>query len=363
MKVSINLIVFTTTCIFIITFLACGSDTEDADIVEPRAVEFKSASPENGSIIHPDESITVIFTDTPENLTTLPGTIGQPKNRTNITGPFPLGDITIELTWTDGTQTLEYTVVPDGMVMVRKGEFQMGSESEKAAQDEKPIHTVFVDSFLIDTHEVTVGEYRLFIEETAHSAPEWDQVERYAPTDKHPIVFVSWHDAIAFATWTGKRLPTEAEWEKATRGGLIAKTYPWGNLTPNGKQCNFADKNLTHYWWSDKEADDGYAFTAPVGNYPENGYGLFDMAGNVWEWCLDEYDAGFYNVSEGVNPISGANTPQDISKSFESVQSNRVLRGGSWIVTSANVRSSTRFFLPTESKNNTVGFRCVIGLQ
>ena len=363
MKVSINHFVFTMICLFLITFLGCGSDTEDGDIVEPRAVKFKSASPENGSTIRPDESITVIFTGIPENLTTLPGTIEEPKNRTTITGPFPRGDITIELTWTDGAQTLNYTVVPDGMVMVREGEFQMGSESEMAAKDEKPVHTVFIDSFLIDTHEVTVGEYRLFVEETGYPAPEWSQIQRYAPTDKHPIVFVSWHDAMAFAKWVGKRLPTEAEWEKAARGGLNTMTYPWGNISPNGKQCNFADKNLLHYWWSDKDADDGYAFTAPVGSYPENGYGLFDMAGNILEWCLDEYDAGFYTVSEGVNPISDINSIQEISESFESVESIRVLRGGSWIVTPANVRCSTRFFLPPESKNNTVGFRCVMELQ
>lgn len=362
MKVSINLFVLTTICLFLITFLGCGSDTGDEDIVEPGPVKFRSARPENGSTLLPDESIIVYFTATPENLTVEPGTVDDAKSRVTITGPFSLGDITIELTWTDGTQTLEYTVVPEGMVMVREGEFQMGSDSEEAAKDEKPIHTVFVDSFLIDTHEVTVGEYRLFVEETGHHAPEWSQVERYAPTDKHPIVYVSWHDAMAFATWAGKRLPTEAEWEKAARGGSIAKTYPWGNISPQGKQCNFADKNLTHYWWSDKKVDDGYAFTAPVGNYPENGYGLFDMAGNVWEWCLDEYDAGFYAVSEDVNPISGVNTIQEISESFESVESNRVLRGGSWIVTSANVRNSTRFMLMPESTNYSVGFRCVMDL-
>lgn len=362
MKVSTNLFVFTTTCLLLITLLGCGSDTGDEDVVEPGPVKFKSARPENGSTLRPDESIIVYFTATPENLTVEPGTVDDVKSRVTITGPFPLGDITIELTWTDSTQTLEYTVVPEGMVMVREGEFQMGSDSEEAAKDEKPVHTVFVNSFFMDTHEVTVGEYRLFVEETGHHAPEWSQVEIYAPTDKHPIVFVSWHDAMAFAAWAGKRLPTEAEWEKAARGGRISKTYPWGNLTPKGKQCNFADKNLTHYWWADENADDGYAFTAPVGSYPKNGYGLFDMAGNVWEWCLDEYDAGFYAVSEGVNPISGANTPQEISESFESVESNRVLRGGSWIATSANVRNSTRFMLMPESTNYSVGFRCVMDL-
>ncbi|MDE0088344.1 MAG: formylglycine-generating enzyme family protein [Candidatus Poribacteria bacterium] len=362
MKTAISLFVFTTIFLFFFTFLGCGSDTGEEDVVEPGPVKFKSAKPENGSTLRPDESIIVYFTATPENLTVEPGTVDGAKSRVTIIGPFSLGDITIELTWADGTQTLEYTVVPEGMVMVREGEFQMGSDSEAAAKDEKPVHTVFVDSFLIDMHEVTVSEYRLFVEETGHPAPEWSQVERYAPTDKHPIVFVSWHDAMAFATWAGKRLPTEAEWEKAARGGSVARTYPWGNISPKGKQCNFADKNLTHYWWSDKKADDGYAFTAPVGSYPKNGYGLFDMAGNVWEWCLDEYDAGFYAVSEGVNPISGANTPQEISESFESVKSNRVLRGGSWIATSANVRNSTRFMLMPESTNYSVGFRCVMDL-
>ncbi len=362
MKTAINLFVFTAICLFLITLFGCGSDIGDEDVVEPGPVKFKSARPENGSTIRIDESITVFFTGTPENLTTVPGTIEQPKNRTTITGPFPLGDITIELTWTDGTQTLEYTVVPEGMVMIRGGEFQMGSDSEEAAKDEKPVHTVFVDSFFMDTHEVTVGEYKQFVEETGHREPEWVKVTQYAPTDQHPIVFVSWHDAMAFATWAGKRLPTEAEWEKAARGGMIAKTYPWGNLAPNGKQCNFADKNLPHYWWSDKKADDGYAFAAPVGSYPKNSYGLFDMAGNVWEWCLDEYDADFYAVSQTGNPFSGANAIQEIIENFEIVQSNRVLRGGSWIVTSANVRSSTRFMLMPESTNYSVGFRCVMDL-
>ena len=362
MKTPINLFVFTTIYLFLITFLGCGSDTGDEEVVELGPVKFKSARPENGSTIHPDESIIAIFTGTPENLTTVPGTIEQPKNRTTITGPFTLGDITIELTWADGTQTLEYTVVPEGMVMIREGEFQMGNDSEAAADNEKPVHTVFLDSFLIDTQEVTVKEYREFVEETGHPPPDWEIVSEYAPTDKHPIVNVSWHDAMTFAAWAGKRLPTEAEWEKAARGGSVAKIYPWGNLTPNGKQCNFADKNLTHYWWADKKADDGYAFTAPVGSYPKNGYGLFDMGGNVWEWCLDEYDAGFYTVSEGVNPISGANTPQEVIESFESVESNRVLRGGSWLVTAPNVRNSTRFMLMPESTNYSVGFRCVMNL-
>ena len=345
----------------IILFISCGSDSEDVD-VEPSTVEFESVLPKNGSTIHPDQAIYVLFTAVPEDLTVSLGTVNVSLRRATITGPFPIGEISIELTWTDGSHTLEYTVNPQGMVLIPSGEFQMGSESEFAAEDEKPVHPIFVDAFYIDTHEVTLGEYRLFLDETGHPAPDWSQVELYAPTDQHPIIFVSWHDAMTFATWAGKRLPTEAEWEKAARGGLIARIYPWGNFMPRNNRCNYADKNLSIYWWSDQKADDGYTFTAPVGSYPENDYGLFDMAGNVLEWCLDEYDAGFYAVSQAENPLSGANTQEELSVSLDTVQSLRVLRGGSWLATEQNVRNSTRFFLPPESKNNTVGFRCVMDL-
>ena len=358
MKKTINLLVSLIINLLLIAFLSCGLDTED-EVVEPGPVEFKAASPESGSTIRPGESIIVFFSDPPKNLKVIPGTVIGPKSKITISGPFPLGDLSIELTWTDGTQTLEYTIIPEGMVMIRGGEFQMGSDLEIALDDERPVHTVFVDSFLMDPYEVTVGEYRQFVGQTGHREPDWEQIARYAPTDQHPIPYVSWHDAMAYATWVDKRLPTEAEWEKAARGGMIAKTYPWGNITPTGTQCNFADKNLSQYWWADKEVDDGYAFTAPVGSYRENGYGLFDMAGNVWEWCLDEYDASFYGVSQTENPLSGANTAQEIIGSFESVESDRVLRGGSWLVTSGNVRNSTRFMLNPVSTNYSIGFRCV----
>ena len=345
----------------ILLFISCGSDSEDVE-VEPIPVKFESVIPKSGSTIHPDKDILVLFTAVPKDLTVSLGTVDVPLRRVTITGPFPFGEISIELTWADGSHTLEYNVNPQGMVLISSGEFQMGSESEFAAEDEKPVHSVFVDAFYIDMHEVTVGEYRQFVEATGHREPEWGEIAPYAPTDQHPIVLVSWHDAMAYAKWAGKRLPTEAEWEKAARGGSVDKAYPWGNLTPHHNRCNYADKNLSIYWWADQEADDGYTFTAPVGSYPENDYGLFDMAGNVLEWCLDEYDTGFYAVSQPENPLSGANSPEELIESFDTIQSLRVLRGGSWLATEQNVRNSTRFFLPPDGKSNTVGFRCVLDL-
>ncbi len=248
--------------------------------------------------------------------------------------------------------------VPAGMVLIPEGTFEMGSTAENANINEQPVHTVYVDAFYMDKREVTVNAYQKFVQETGHRDPDWHRISIYSPAGDHPIVFVSWHDAMAYAKWAGKRLPTEAEWEKAARGGLVGKTYPWGDFAPGGT-CNFADKHLEHYWWADKGVDDGYGYTAPVGNYPANGYDLYDMAGNVWEWCLDEYDTGFYATSPSTNPVSGAGPVAGITNGFSSVQSPRVLRGGSWQVNSQGLRNAVRFRLDPSSINSDVGFRCV----
>ena len=240
-------------------------------------------------------------------------------------------------------QNASQTIVgKDGAIMalIPAGDFLMGSPSGTSWNaipvHTVPAHTVYIDAFYMDVHEVTVGQYKRFINATGHRAlPAW--VSEYSPTDQHPVVGVSWHDAKAYAKWAGKRLPTEAEWEKAARGGLVGKRYSWGDADLDGTRCNFADKSLYRVWeetdrennWADKIIDDGFAYTAPVGSFPANGYGLFDMAGNVWEWCFDAYDENFYANSPRRNPIASI-IITDTENNISTVNKTRTLRGVSW---------------------------------
>ena len=245
----------------------------------------------------------------------------------------------------------------DNMVLIPAGEFQMGSNDDDAFGDEHPIHTVFLDAFYIDKYPVTNTQYKTFLDEN----PQWNKSDipkKYHDVDylkhwrggsypkeeaAHPVVNVSWYAAMAYAEWQGKRLPTEAEWEKAARGGSNNKKYPWGD---------FADASQANYDWN-------VGHTTPVGKYPENEYGLFDMCGNVWEWCLDAYDAGFYTSSPPQNPVSGASTIEWIVNHYVDVESNRVLRGGSWRIPSSFVRTANRNAESPKFSLNVIGFRCV----
>jgi formylglycine-generating enzyme required for sulfatase activity len=232
----------------------------------------------------------------------------------------------------DGKKSDEIIWEKDGakMRLIPAGKFSMGSNDGDS--DEKPVHTVYVDAFYMDVYEVTVGQYKKFIQATGHRAPNWSDVSKYSPTDNHPIIYVSWDDAQAYCKWAGKRLPTEAEWEKATRGGLVGKRYPWGDEIDSTK-ANYDGK---------------VGKTTPVGTYPENGYGLHDMAGNVWEWCSDWYDANYYSSSPRNNP-PGAPSGQ-----------YRVCRGGSWVVNPSDIRAANRGRVNPSGSGISLGFRgCV----
>ena len=230
------------------------------------------------------------------------------------------------------------------MVLIPAGEFLMGSHDTIAHHIEKPQHIVYLDAFYMDKYEVTVGQYRKFLEATEHrSLPDW--VPRYSPTDQHPVVGVDWNDAMAYAQWIGKRLPTEAEWEKAARGGLVNKTYPWGGAYPDAHKANY-DKNIGK--------------TTPIGSYQPNGYGLYDMAGNVCEWCLDEYNPTFYSNSPYRNPISGGVSVQEFINNITNISFPAVVRGAAWNWNSLCV--SYRYFYKSSDMYSNVGFRCAVSV-
>lgn len=201
-------------------------------------------------------------------------------------------------------------IVPSNMVRIPAGEFQMGSVD--GDDDEKPTHRVYLDAFYIDVCEVTNEDYKRFMDATGHPAPQYWKDDRFNAPDQ-PAVGVSWYDAAAYCHWAGRRLPTEAEWEKAARGGLTGKKFPWGDSIDPSK-ANYGKK---------------VGRTTPVGTYPPNDYGLYDMAGNVWEWCMDEKDHVDY----------------------------RVLRGGCWHNPEGDLRvAHSNGDLPT-NKNDLFGFR------
>jgi serine/threonine-protein kinase len=222
----------------------------------------------------------------------------------------------------------------DGMILlyVPAGEFRMGGNDGHA--DEKPQHNVYLDNFWIDKTEVTNAMYARCVQEAKCNRPEHTTHYDESTYANHPVVYVSWDDAYAYCSWANRRLPTEAEWEKAARGA-DNRSYPWGNVVPKPDLLNYDSK---------------VGNTTEVGSF-ETGksfYGAYDMAGNVWEWVNDWYQPAYYRISPSSNPPGS-----DAGSS-----SSKVLRGGSWVNTDDLVRSSARLAIDPANASFSIGFRC-----
>jgi formylglycine-generating enzyme len=305
-----------------------------------------------------------------------------------------------------------------GMVLIPGGTFDMGGDNKQADPDEYPKHQVQVSPFYIDITEVTNAQFKKFVAATgyittAEKKPDWEEMKKTVPPgtpkppdsvlvaaglvfkpsagpvdltdysqwwswvkganwkhpegpqssiagkDNFPVVQVSWDDAMAYCKWAGKRLPTEAEWEFAARGGLINNIYPWGNDHVNAgpPKCNSWEGKFPYR----NDSKDGYIIIAPVKSFAPNGYGLYDVAGNVWEWCSDLYNASYYKELEGkttVNPKGAASTydPQ------EPYAEKRSLRGGSFLCNDdycSGYRVARRMKSSHDTGLGHTGFRCV----
>jgi len=240
------------------------------------------------------------------------------------------------------------------MRLVPAGTFMMGSAN--GSDDERPVHQVDLDAFYMDVYEVTNAAYKDCVEAGACDLPQntssFTHSSYYGDPDfnDYPVVYVGWNQADAYCTWRDASLPTEAQWEKAARG-KDGRGYPWGNQFDDSL-LNFCDKNcaVTYSGVADTNSDDGYADTAPVGSYEggKSPYGIYDLAGNVWEWVADWYDSNYYANSPPSNPLAEPNLGQD-----------RVLRGGSWSFNATTARSAYRFNLSDPSYVlSSVGIRC-----
>ena len=353
-------------CLFAIAIVmvGCGPDEGDDD-------EFViSVTPADGSTITPSQTITIVFAYPLDDDHPLGG-LGSTNryeiegNTVKIDGPFDPGSL--ELSFyvnfaensvdvysedVDLLYTVEAVPLSKGMVLIPAGTFEMGNPNLSVRWvPEAPVHTVHLDAFYMDKYPVTNAEFKAFVDanwawqkdnilEIYHDGDylkSWTGNDYPAGEADYPVVYVSWYAAMAYAEWAGKRLPTEAEWEYAARGGVqyddLSSVYPENSVI----------------WWG----------TIRAGQYAANGYGLYDMAGNGAEWCLDEYDEDFYNVSDNSrNPIAGGDTVQWLRANPTSISSQRErVHRGSGIEYNAHYVVE-RDADPPRSTGH-IGFRCV----
>jgi len=320
-------------------------------------------------------------------------------------------------------EKFKYRIAPDGMVLIPKGKFTMGGKGNLALKREFPRHEVAIDSFYLDAHEVTNAEFKRFVEATgyktiAEQPIDWEKLKKQVPPgtpkppedvlrpgslvftpqqnitdlnnyfmwwewnnftdwkhpegpnssiegkDDHPVVHIAYADAVAYAKWAGKRLATEAEWEYAANGNLDDPIYPWGNKDVNQTpyECNFYQGDFP----SNNTGEDGYVGTAPVRSFKPNGFGLYDMAGNVWEIIADNFDEDYYNTLVKQKMIKN---PTGSVRSFYSANpyaNYTIIKGGSFLCNDsycASYRVSAKMPLEEDSAMNHVGFRCAADVE
>jgi len=293
--------------------------------------------------------------------------------------PTPTPALGIGSTLVSDKDGMKLVYVPAGNLLMGSTDAQVSQAQKEDAQcsscfnEEKLQHTVYLDAYWIDQTDVTNALFAKFVAATGYQTDAEKAGSGYAfdpasdnwaytkganwqhprgpnsdlqGLDQHPVVQVSWNDATAYCQWAGRRLPTEAEWEKAARG-TDGRIYPWGNQPVAGNLLNFADKNL-NVSWADKTIDDGYQYTSPVGHYPDGAspYGALDMAGNVWQWVNDRFSGTYYSSSPAKNPTGPTSGP------------NRGLRGGAWVNVIWSVRAAIRGGGPPDNRDDFGGFRC-----